>query len=97
MRPLVLVFVATLFGLSTAAAEERRLALVLANQDYPAEIGRLTNTHQDAAKVEAALRDTGFAVTKVLDADASGLETAITQFEIAIDQEAADGDDVVAF
>ncbi|MEO0722368.1 MAG: hypothetical protein AAFY43_09495, partial [Pseudomonadota bacterium] len=75
MRPLVLVLFAALFGLSTAAAEERRLALVLANQDYPAEIGRLTNTHQDAAKVEAALRDTGLAVPKVLDAAASGPET----------------------
>ena len=97
LRTLFLMFLTVVAAACAAAQQERRLALVLANEDYPAEIGRLTNTHEDAATVEAALRDTGFAVTKVLDADAEGLEIAITNFEIAIDQEAADGDKVVAF
>lgn len=43
------------------------MALVLPNEDCPADIGRLTNTYDDATKVEPALRDSGFAVTKVLD------------------------------
>ncbi|MEM6900234.1 MAG: caspase family protein [Pseudomonadota bacterium] len=97
MTRLLLCFLALVCLVLPAFAEERRLALILANQDYPAELGRLTNTHEDAATVEAALQSVGFSVTKILDADADGLEDAITNFEIAIDAEAADGDDVVAF
>lgn len=97
IRYLALVVLTACLALGHAQAEERRLALIIANEDYPASIGRLTNTHEDAATVEAALRTAGFAVTKVLDADADAMESALTQFEIAIDAEAADGDDVVAF
>lgn len=80
-----------------ADAEEKRLALLMANEDYPRDVGRLSNTHSDAATVEAALNSLGFSVTKVLDSDASGMADAITEFELAIETEAADGDDVVAF
>lgn len=81
----------------SAQAAEKRLALVMANQDYPDSIGRLSNTHNDAATVERALKAIGFQVNKLLDADAAGMEDAITAFELAIDREAADGDKVVAF
>ncbi len=97
MRALVLLLMSAIATVGAYAQQERRLALVLANEDYPAEIGRLTNTHEDAAKVESALRDIGFSVTKVLDANAGDLDAAITDFEIAVDREAADGDKVVAF
>lgn len=82
---------------SMAEAEEKRLALLMANEDYPRAVGRLSNTHNDAATVEAALSSLGFSVTKILDADFAGMSQAITDFELAIEAEAADGDDVVVF
>ncbi len=97
MRILFLLLLYIIAANSAFAQQERRMALVLANEDYPTALCRLNNTHEDAAKVEAALRDTGFAVIKVLDTDASSLRDAITVFELAIDQEAADGANVVAF
>lgn len=98
MRAAIVLLLLGLCGsLSGFAQQERRMALVLANEDYPAALGRLNNTHEDAGKVESALRDTGFSVTKVLDADAATLRDAVTQFELDIDREAEDGDNVVAF
>lgn len=97
MRTLFLLLLSIIALASANAQQERRLALVLANEEYPPELGRLTNTHEDAAKIEAALQYTGFAVTKVLDANANGLLEAITEFELAIDLEASDGDNVVVF
>ena len=93
---LVTAITTTLFA-DTAYAEEKRLALLLANQDYPDHVGKLSNTHNDAKTVEDALNSIGFQVTKVLDANKPETETAITNFEVAIEQEAADGDDVVVF
>ena len=98
MRTVIVLLLVILYGtLGSFAQQERRMALVLANEDYPAALGRLNNTHEDAAKVERALRDTGFIVTTVLDADAATLRDAVTQFELDIDREAEDGDNVVAF
>lgn len=96
MRILLAILIAICCA-APAITEERRLALIIANEDYPTEIGRLTNTHEDAAIVEAALQRVGFHVTKMLDADADAMEEALTNFELAINREAADGDDVVAF
>ncbi|MCR9270534.1 MAG: caspase family protein [Hyphomonadaceae bacterium] len=81
----------------SANAEEKRLALLMANQDYPSEVGKLSNTHRDAAMIEASLKTLGYQITKVLDADSDGMDQAITNFERAIEAEAADGDDVVVF
>lgn len=69
----------------------------MANQDYPANIGRLSKTHDDAATVEAALKEVGFEVTKVLDADEDEMERALLDFESAINTASESGDDVVAF
>lgn len=99
-KSIVFGFVAAFAGCAfagTANAEEKRMALVLANQDYPSSVGELTNTHQDAATVENALKSIGFQVTKVLDKDTRDTKKAITDFELAIEQEAADGDDVIVF
>ncbi len=94
---LLCLFAAHIAFVDAAEAEEKRLALLMANEDYPRDVGRLSNTHNDAATVETALDSLGFSVTKVLDADASGMADAITDFELAIEAEAADGDNVVAF
>lgn len=92
-----LLVVALVWGAGLASAQEARLALIIANEDYPAEIGRLTNTHEDAAVVETALTAAGFSVTKVLDANAADMGEALTNFELAINASAAEGNDVVAF
>lgn len=91
------VMCAAMLLLWPASAEEKRLALIIANADYPPEIGRLLNTHKDAATVGAALTQTGFNVTTVLDANEDEMEEAIYEFEEAINAEAADGDEVIAF
>jgi hypothetical protein len=89
--------VAGLFLLSAAHAEEKRLALVLSNQDYPAAIGRLSQSHADAKTVEKALKDVGFKVTRKEDQNTVETQTVIGDFLRAIDAEAADGDQVVVF
>ncbi|MEL6227568.1 MAG: caspase family protein, partial [Pseudomonadota bacterium] len=94
---LIVAGAALTLGFNDAAAQERRLALVMANQDYPANVGRLSNTHGDAATVEAALIDVGFDVTKVLDANEDEMERALLDFETAINAAATEGGDVVAF
>lgn len=94
---LTLTLLAVCLFIEPANANERRLALVIANEDYPVSIGRLNNTHEDAAEIEIALTAAGFEVTRVLDASAAEMETAIADFEIAIDAAAANGEDVIAF
>lgn len=97
LRSLAAAIAAAATLAAPALAEQKRLALILANEDYPSSIGRLTQAHNDAAVVETALRQVGFAVTKRLDQNSSGMQTALADFLAAVDAEAADGDDVVVF
>ncbi|MEO1475841.1 MAG: caspase family protein, partial [Pseudomonadota bacterium] len=53
-----------LLGMPGAIAEER-IALVIGNADYPPEVGRLANTHDDAERIHAALTSVGFRATLV--------------------------------
>lgn len=85
-------------ALMTAAhADEKRLALVLSNEDYPTAIGRLTQTHADGDKVEAALEDVHFKVTRRRDLDSDEMDQVLAAFEKDINAEAADGDEVTVF
>lgn len=93
---LVLALCLTLFS-GLAQAEEKRLALLMANEDYPTELGRLSNTHEDAATIEASLKTLGFEITKVRDADSTQMKGALSNFARTIEEEASDGDDVVVF
>lgn len=70
---------------STAAWAEVRLALLIGNQDYPAEVGRLAKPHDDVALLEASLSATGFEVQSVLDADEREMEAAIAAFALRLD------------
>lgn len=88
------------FSLAIAAAvraEERRIALLIGNQDYPAEVGALSNTHRDVRTMEAALRDVGFETLPHFDLDEDGMEDAFDAFEMRITEQADAGHDVVAF
>jgi hypothetical protein len=52
----------------SAAAAEKRIALLIGNQSYASEIGRLANPHNDIALLEQALKGLGFDVATVRDA-----------------------------
>ncbi len=80
-----------------AEAKEVRLALLIGNQDYPAEVGRLSNTHQDARTVQAALNDVGFETVLGTDLDEDGMNDALDAFESHIRRETEAGNEVVAF
>jgi len=63
------------------ALAQERLALVIGNQDYPAEVGRLSNTHEDAKRVAVALEKVGFDVTLLMDQDRAGTSAAIMAYQ----------------
>jgi hypothetical protein len=83
-------------GFSRAgAADAKRFALVITNQDYGAELGRLTNTHKDGDLVVEALRAANFTVPDefiVRDADAARFDAAFKGFTRRLDDA---GDDSV--
>ena len=45
--------------LPSVAQAEKRLALLIGNEAYASEIGRLANPHDDVAILETALKRTG--------------------------------------
>ncbi|MEL6473164.1 MAG: caspase family protein [Pseudomonadota bacterium] len=96
MRFILATLTAFLFA-SLAQGEEKRLALLIGNADYPAEVGRLALPPQDVANLSGALRRVGFQVDARADLDEDGMQTALSDFERQISEEAARGHDVVAF
>ena len=61
-----------------AQANPQRLALVVGNSNY--DIGPLGNPVNDAALMEATLRELGFTVTRIDDADRVTFERAVVSF-----------------
>jgi hypothetical protein len=55
----------------------KRVALLIGNQAYSSELGRLTNPHNDIALLDKALKGLGFEVTTVRDADLGALHEAV--------------------
>ncbi|WP_290497839.1 caspase family protein [Hyphomonas sp. UBA4494] len=82
---------------SHARADEKRIALLIGNQDYPAEVGALTNTHKDVRTMEEALAAVGFETLPRFDLDEDGMEDAFDKFEARIGEEADAGHEVIAF
>ena len=68
---------------ATAAvfAQEAKNALLIANGDYPDEIGDLPKPIPEAEELKAALKSIGFKVTLVKDADRETMEEALQQFK----------------
>jgi carboxyl-terminal processing protease len=62
------------------AAAEPRVALVIGNSNYGADIGSLPNPVNDAGLMASALQQTGFTVIKVTDADQKKMKRAIKDF-----------------
>ena len=65
---------------SGAAAAAARVALVVGNGDYAAEIGKLKNPTSDAKMMADTLTGLGFEVALVTDADQKAMKRAIREF-----------------
>jgi len=68
----------SLFALEAKA--EQRFALIIVNQNYPAEIGILDNTFKDGAVIKKALEDARFKVVLVKDADGNTITNQVRAF-----------------
>jgi hypothetical protein len=75
---LALVFL-TLAG-SPAALAEKRIALLIGNEAYNSEIGRLANPHNDVALLEHTLKGLGFEVVTLHDAGLGVLHQAVNAY-----------------
>jgi hypothetical protein len=92
-----LIVVAGLLDIASPAIAEVRLALVISNASYPAEIGRLENPHKDSAIIAAALESVGFEkrdITVLRDADQPTMRLAVADFIERIEKA---GSDAVVF
>jgi carboxyl-terminal processing protease len=67
-------------GWTQGAQAEPRIALVIGNSHYGADIGSLPNPVNDAGLMAQALQQTGFQVIKVTDADQKKMKRAIADF-----------------
>lgn len=78
--------------IAAPAHAERRIALVVGNEDYPREVGRLSHPHEDAALIANALRSLEFELVTggiVRDADQAELNAAVLAFQNALAEEGA--------
>jgi uncharacterized caspase-like protein len=63
-----------------AARAEKRIALLIGNEAYGSEIGRLANPHNDVALLEQALKGLRFEVVTVRDAGLGALTRAVNAY-----------------
>ena len=68
----------------SAHAEEKRIALLIGNNEYSAQLGKLSNTHNDVNTMKAALENTGFEVITKFDLNRVNMLSAIHQFTTSI-------------
>src|SRR5262249_25982483 len=80
--------------LRSAALAEGRIALLIGNEGYSAEIGRLSNPRNDIALLEGVLKRLGFDVTTVRDAGLASLHQAVNTHVRRVRQS---GPDTVGF
>jgi formylglycine-generating enzyme required for sulfatase activity len=73
-----LVFL-TLAG-ATSPLAEKRIALLIGNEAYSSEIGRLGNPHNDVALLEQTLKRLDFEVVTVRDAGLGALDRAVNAY-----------------
>ena len=70
----------TFLLLHSAALAEQRIALLIGNEAYASEIGRLANPHNDVALLEQALKGLGFEVVTARDAGLGSLTRAVNAY-----------------
>lgn len=76
----IVAIVLILLPAAALAQAEKRVALLIGNQAYGSEIGRLSNPHNDIALLEKALKGFGFEVATVRDAGLGGLHQAVNNY-----------------
>jgi len=89
-----LALVLSLLATASPARAEKRIALLIGNQGYTSEIGRLANPHNDIALLEKALKDLRFEVTTARDAGLAALHQAVNAYARRV---RAAGPNAVAF
>jgi uncharacterized caspase-like protein len=62
------------------AQDSARLALLIGNQCYSAKVGRLKNPHNDVNLVEASLKQLGFKVTVLKDANYKAMDISLKRY-----------------
>jgi formylglycine-generating enzyme required for sulfatase activity/uncharacterized caspase-like protein len=88
------VFLMGLMLAHSAALAEKRMALLIGNETYAGDIGRLSNPHNDVALLEQALKGLGFEVVVARDVGLGALTTAINAYARRVQ---AAGPDAVGF
>ncbi len=83
--------------IGAAASADSRLALLIANQNYPASVGALDRPHEDARILGEALERVGFTVEIVRDADEDTILEAVLTFTDELARLRRDDDEVVGF
>jgi formylglycine-generating enzyme required for sulfatase activity len=78
VRAAVIVLLIALFP--SHARADGRIALLIGNEAYTSEIGRLANPHNDVALLEQALKGLGFEVVTVRDAGLGALNRAVNGY-----------------
>src|SRR5262245_25822947 len=75
-------FTIVLILLPTAvcAQAEKRLALLIGNQGYAAKVGPLKNPHSDVTLMETSLKQLGFKVTVLRDANYKTMDISLKRF-----------------
>jgi len=66
--------------LVSAAHAQKRVALLIGNQAYSREVGRLANPHNDVALLDRALKSLGFEVLVEKDAGLGALNRAVNAY-----------------
>jgi uncharacterized caspase-like protein len=74
------VFVLLIALLPSPLWAEARIALLIGNEAYASEIGRLANPHNDVALLEQTLKGLGFEVVTVRDAGLGALNRAVNGY-----------------
>jgi uncharacterized caspase-like protein len=92
LRAAVVVLLIAL--LPSHARAEARIALLIGNQNYNPKVGLLKNPHEDVALVGAALKQLGFQVTILKDADYRAMDIAVKRF---ITEVRSKGRDAISF
>ena len=80
----LIVLLLCVLGPVAAAADGRRLALVIGNSDY-VSVPRLDNPKNDATAVAQHLHDLGFSVTLALNLDKAKFEEEVRKFAGSLD------------
>jgi uncharacterized caspase-like protein len=78
LRAAVIVLLIAL--LPAHARAEAKIALLIGNEAYGTEIGRLANPHNDIALLEQALKGLGFEILTVRDAGLGALTRAVNAY-----------------